>query len=232
MDQYLHKRYLYSFNTVFDIVDLVIRLSIVILGGLQAVFLIRSGSNYINLFAIAAFILAFHVIIYTQKPHLFHPPHVKSIVIPLAEKIRCNWFYKIIAALFFSNLVLTYLNLVPVFEAISRYSDIVYYFISFSFLLVFILYMLGLSSVVNQLKNNKYKKVQIGMKEITNISSFIKYISGEVLIISILFILFIYMYLSSPIDTALYDFGNLLIGSFGVFIIRDLLLGKWTHSIG
>ncbi|OGV90431.1 hypothetical protein A3A66_03740 [Microgenomates group bacterium RIFCSPLOWO2_01_FULL_46_13] len=218
MNEYLSQPYLYGIiDHPFDIVELTSRIWILIVTLLITANFYSAKDAYqlTILLGGSITIFLFHLLCQKINPHRFHSPLIKSINVPLAERIRSNNLYLFASSLYLINFILSWLGLTPNLNNVTLWLWLVEG-INFITVAVFIgILLLYLGTLKPALK-----KIPV------------TFLLPDLIILGAFCLYFIFLVRTEPsFEIASKTFGRLLLGSITLIAAKDLFIGKWTHNL-
>ncbi len=220
MTKYLLNRYIYGIiDHPFDLIELTIRIWIFIVTLTMILLSFNSGTifNYqlIRWFLCSLIFFFIHLICKRISPHRFHFPHVKSLNIPLAEKIRSSTLYLFISSVYLANFSLNTLGFIPNLNTLTFwdwFSKVINFITVAVFLSVLLVYIGTLGSALKRIP--------------------LTFLLSDLFILGSICVYFVYLLITdSSFQIAVESFGKFLLGSITLMIARDLFIGKWTHDL-
>lgn len=220
MSEYLADRYVYGvIDHPFDLVELAARIWVLIITLILFIISISTkvmASYQLLTLALFTLILFFvHLACKKVSPHRFHPPHVKSINVPLGERLRTSNVYILTSSGYLANFILSWIGLIPNINT-TLFWDWLARGINFITVAVF---MTALLVYVGTIKP-AVKKIPL------------PFLLGDLIILGSFCLYFVHLILTNhSLEVASEIFGEFLLGSITLMIARDLFLGKWTHNL-
>lgn len=220
MNNYLSDRYIYGIiDHPFDLVELTTRIwvSVVTLIIIPLSFFTETIFNYQLMYWFVGSLIFFfvHLICKSVSPHRFHPPHVKSLNIPLAEKVRSNTLYLLVSSGYLANFSLSMIGLIPNLDTLTFWDWVAkgINFITVALFLAVLLVYIG--------------TIKPALKRIP-----LNFLLSDLFILGFICLYFVYLLITSnSFEMAIETFGKFLLGSISLIITRDLFIGKWTHDL-
>lgn len=220
MNNYLSDRYIYRIiDHPFDLVELIARIWILIVTLTLIPLSFSSGTifNYQLIYWFVGSLIFFfiHLVCKRMNPHRFHPPRIKSLNIPLAERTRSNTLYLFVSSGYLANFCLSTLGLAPNVDTLTFWGWTAkgINFITVAVFLAVLLVYVG--------------TIKPALKRIPP-----TFLLRDIFILGSICLYFIYLLIiKNSFETAVGTFGKFLLGSITLIVVRDLFIGKWTHDL-